>query len=59
MFMFMWRRLRWRDQKKVSVRYAEHNKPSNKSKSAAHLEQNNDHYFTWRILHVRISRRFL
>ena len=34
----------------VSVRYDEHNKPSNKSKPAAHLEQNNDHYFTWRIL---------
>ena len=34
----------------VSVRYDEHNKPSRKSKPAAHLEQNIDHYFTWRIL---------
>ena len=50
--MFMWRRLRWRDQKKrfFSIRYDKHNKPSNKSKAAAHLQQNNDHYFTWRIL---------
>ena len=34
----------------VSVCYDEHNKPSKKSKPAAHLEQNIDHYFTWRIL---------
>ena len=34
----------------VSVRYDEHNKPSKKSKPAAHLEQNIDHYFTWSIL---------
>ena len=34
----------------VSVRYDEHNKPFNKSKPAAHLEQNTEHYFTWRIL---------
>ena len=34
----------------VSARYHEHNKPSKKSKPAAHLEQNIDHYFTWRIL---------
>ena len=32
------------------VRYGEHNTPSKKSKSAAHLEQNTDHYLTWRIL---------
>ena len=34
----------------VSVRYDEHNKLSKKSKPAAHLEKNCDHYFTWRIL---------
>ena len=34
----------------VSVRYDEHNKPSNESKPAAHLKQNNDDYFIWRIL---------
>ena len=34
----------------VSVRCDEHNKLSNKSKPAAHLEQNNDHYFFRRIL---------
>ena len=34
----------------VSVRYDEHSKPSNKSKPSAHLEQNKDHYFTWKIL---------
>ena len=34
----------------VSVRYDELNKPCNKSKPAGHLERNNDHYFTWRIL---------
>ena len=34
----------------ISVCYDEHNKPSKKSKPAAHLEQNIDHYFTWRIL---------
>ena len=34
----------------VSVRYDEHNKPSNKSKLVSHVEHNNDHYFTWRIL---------
>ena len=34
----------------VSVRYDEHNKPSKKSKPAAHLEQNTGHHFTWRIL---------
>ena len=34
----------------VSVRYDEHDKPSNKSKPSAHLEQNKDHYFTWKIL---------
>ena len=34
----------------VSVSYDEHIKPSKKSKPAAHLEQNIDHYFTWRIL---------
>ena len=34
----------------VSVRYDEHNKPPKKSKPVAHLEQNIDHYFTWRIL---------
>ena len=34
----------------VSVRYDEHNKPPKKSKPTAHLEQNIDHYFTWRIL---------
>ena len=49
--MFMQRRLRWRDQKKdVSVRYDEHNKPSNKLKPAACHEQNIDHYFTWKII---------
>ena len=34
-----------------SVRYDEHNEPSNKSKPAAHLEKNKDHKFTWRILY--------
>ena len=34
----------------VSVHYDKHNKPSKKSKPAAHLEQNTDHYFIWRIL---------
>ena len=34
----------------VSSRYDEHNKSSNNSKPAAHLEQNNDRYFTWRSL---------
>ena len=34
----------------VSVRYDEHNKPSKKSKPAAHLEQSTDHYFIWKIL---------
>ena len=34
----------------VSLCYDEHNKPSNKSKPAAHLEQKTDIYFTWRIL---------
>ena len=34
----------------VSVRYDEHNKPSEKSKPATHLEQNTDRYFTCRIL---------
>ena len=34
----------------VSARYDEHNKSYNKSKPAAHVEQNNDHYFTWRVL---------
>ena len=34
----------------VSIRYDEHDKPSNKSKPSAHLEQNEDHYFTWKIL---------
>ena len=34
----------------ISVHYDEHNKSSKKSKPAAHLEQNIDHYVTWRIL---------
>ena len=34
----------------VSGHYDEHNKSSEKSKPAANLEQNIDHYFTWRIL---------
>ena len=34
----------------VSVRYNEHNKPSKKSKTAAHLEQSTDHYFTWKMV---------
>ena len=34
----------------VSVRYDDHKKPSKKSKPAAHLGQNIDHYFTWKIL---------
>ena len=34
----------------VSVHYDGNNKPSKKSKPAAHLEQNVDHYFTWSIL---------
>ena len=34
----------------VSVRYDEHNKPFKKSKPAAHLNQNIEHYFTWKIL---------
>ena len=36
--------------RKISVRFDEHNKPSKKLKPAAHLEQNIDHNFTWRIL---------
>ena len=38
-------------ERNVSVHYDEHNKPSKKSKPAANLEQNIDHYFTWRILY--------
>ena len=34
----------------ISERYDEHNKPSKKSKPAAHLEQTIDHYFTKGIL---------
>ena len=34
----------------IFVRHDEHNKPSEKSKLDAYLEQNIDHYFTWRIL---------
>ena len=39
-----------RPKKKVSVRYDEHNKSSNKLKPAACHEQNIDHYFTWKII---------
>ena len=40
---FMWRRTSWKDQKRnISVHYDEHEKPSKKSKSAAHLEKNSD-----------------
>ena len=39
----------------VSVRCDEHNKLSNKSKPAAHLEENNDHYFFRRILGNALS----
>ena len=41
-FMFISRRLRSIDQIKRSLHYDEHNKPSNESKPAAHLEQNNN-----------------
>ena len=34
----------------VSLCYDEHNNPPKKLKAAAHLENNNDHYFTWKIL---------
>ena len=41
--MFMWRRIPWKDQKRnISVHYDEHEKPSKKSKPAAHLEKNSD-----------------
>ena len=45
--MFMWRRLLWRDQKNTFL-YVMMNitSPPKKSKPAAHLEQNSDHYFT-------------
>ena len=48
--MFTWRRLLGETKRNVSLHYDEHNKPSKKSKRAAHLEQKIDQYFTWRIL---------
>ena len=36
--------------KETFLRCDDHNKPSDKSKPPVHLEQNNGHYFTWRIL---------
>ena len=37
-------------ERNISVRYDKHNQPSNKTKPAANLQQNNEHYFFWRIL---------
>ena len=43
LIMFMWRRIPWKDRKRnISVHYDENEKPSKKSKPAAHLEKNSD-----------------